>query len=70
MDISDPKVAMKLMSGLNLLSFAILDEGTNTVSVIYDGDTSFQLYTMESLEREISMNSNKLGKEIGRMISH
>lgn len=69
-DITDPKIAMKLMTSLNLLSFAILDEGTNTVSVIYDGDTTFQMYTMESLEREVSMNSNKLGKEIGRMISH
>ena len=47
-----------------------MDEGTGTISVMYDGDASYQTYSLETLERDNSLNSNKLGREIGRMISH
>ena len=46
-----------------------MDEGSGTVSVFYDGDQTYQTYAIETLERDNAMNSNKLGKEIGRMIS-
>ena len=60
----------KLLNALFLIGFIIVDEGTNTMSVIYDGDTSYQTYSLDVLERDNLMNSNKLSKEIGRMISH
>lgn len=63
------KFAQKLMNSLFLMNFVILDEGTGTIEVLYDGETSFQTYSLETLEREVSMNSNKLGKELTRMIS-
>ena len=67
--IRDEKVATKLIKSLFLMSFIIMDEGTNTISVLYDGDNIFQTYSLETLERDNSLNSNKLGREIGRMIS-
>jgi len=63
------KFAQKLMSSLFLMNFVILDEGSGTIDVLYDGETTFQTYALETLEREVSMNSNKLGKELTRMIS-
>lgn len=68
-NVQDEKVALKLMDSLFLMAFMIVDEGTNTVSILYDGDNTFQTYALETLERENSLSSNKLGREIGRMIS-
>ena len=67
--IREEKTAAKLMNSLFLMAFVIMDEGTNTISVLYDGDQSFQTYSLETLERNNDMNSNKLGREIGRMIA-
>ena len=58
------------MSGLFLVAFVIIDDTTGTIDILYDGSDSFQTYALETLERENSMNSNKLGREIGRMIAH
>ena len=69
-DVLDPSVGKKLISSLFLMAFVIMDEGTGTISILYDGDDTFQTYALETLERDNSMNSNKLGREIGRMISH
>ena len=69
-NIRNEKVANKLIKNLFLMAFVIMDEGTNTISVLYDGDQSFQVYSLETLERDNTLNSNKLGREIGRMISH
>ena len=69
-DLRDPRMGTKLLNALFLIGFIIVDEGTNTMSVIYDGDTSYQTYSLDVLERDNLMNSNKLSKEIGRMISH
>ena len=68
-DVRNEAVANKLIKNLFLMSFIIMDEGSNTISVMYDADTSFQVYSLETLERDNAMNSNKLGREIGRMIS-
>ena len=68
-DLKNSSVAKKLINSLFLMAFVIMDEGTGTISVLYDGDSSFQTYALETLERDNSMNSNKLGREIGRMIS-
>ena len=68
-DVRNEKIVKKLMDSLFLMAFIVMDTGTNTMSVLYDGDSAFQTYSMETLERDNSLNSNKLGREIGRMIS-
>ena len=69
-DMREESVAKKLMESLDLMTFIICDDGAGTVDILYDGDATFQTYALESIEREVSMNSNKLGREIGRMIAH
>jgi hypothetical protein len=69
-NVRDDSVAKKIISNMFLMSFIIMDEGTGTISVMYDGDSTYQTYSLETLERDNSLNSNKLGREIGRMISH
>ena len=69
-DLRDPKIATKIIEDLFLMTFVIVDDATSTFEVLYDGSSSYQTYSLETVEREVSMNSNKLGKEIGRMISH
>ena len=68
-DIRRDAIVRLLMNNLFLMAFVIMDEGTGTVSVFYDGDQTYRTYAIETLERDNAMNSNKLGKEIGRMIS-
>lgn len=58
------------MSQLSLIAFVIIDEATGTVNILYDGDSDYQTYSLETLQRQNDLTSNKLGREIGRMISH
>lgn len=68
-DITNAKNARRLVDAMFLMAFIIVDEGTGTVDILYDGSSAYQTYSLETLEREVSLNSNKLGREIGRMIS-
>ena len=67
--LRDPRVAKRLMDALFLMCFIIVDEGTRTIEILYDQEGDFQTYSLETLEREVSMSSNKIGKEITRMLS-
>lgn len=69
-DVYNPSVAKKILSNLFLVAFVVMDESRETISILYDGDSDFQVYSLDTLERENAMTSNKLGREIGRMISH
>ena len=69
-DITDAKTAQRVIDSMFLMTFIIVDDGTGTVDILYKDAGSFQTYSLETLEREVSLNSNKLGREIGRMISH
>jgi hypothetical protein len=69
-NLRDSRMARKLFDAFLLMSFIIVDEGMGTVSVLTDADKRYQVYALETLERDNDLNSNKLGKEIGRMISH
>lgn len=69
MDLRDVAVAKRVMEKLFTIAFIIVDDGTETVDILYDSRGDYQTYSLETLEREVAMNSNKLGKEIGRMIS-
>lgn len=68
-DIRDPQIARKVIDSLFLMTFIIIDDSTETVDILYNNSTAYETYALETLEREVSMNSNKLGREIGRMIS-
>ena len=51
------------------MCFIIVDETTQTIDMILDGSTNgFQTYSLETLQREVTMNSNKLGQELSRML--
>ena len=69
MSLRDPRFARKLMDSLFLMNLVILDEGTRTVNILYDRSSAFQTYALETLEREVTANSNKIGRELTRMIS-
>ena len=69
-DLTKPKIAKLLISKLFLMTFVILDEASRTISILYDGSDDFQVYSIESLERDVAMSSSKLSKEIGKMISY
>ena len=69
MDLHDVKVAKKVIDSAFSIAFIIVDEGTETIDILYDSRSDYQTYSLETLEKEVSMNSNRLGKEIGRMIS-
>lgn len=68
-DIHDVAIAKKMMRDLFLMTFIIVDEGAGTMEILYENNTFYETYSLESLEREMDMSSNKLGREIGRMIS-
>jgi hypothetical protein len=36
--------------------------------MLVDGQADYQTYSLDMLEREVTMNSNKLGKELTRML--
>lgn len=68
-DLTDARTALKLIDALFLMGFIIIDDAANIMYAIYDGDRSYQEFSMETLERENNANQNKLNREIGRMLS-
>ena len=69
-NVRDPKVGKKLINSLFLVTLIIIDEGSGSIDILYDGSSNYQTYALETLEREVNLSSKKLGREIGRMISH
>lgn len=69
MSLRDPRFAKKMMKDLFLMNFVIVDDGTRTVDILYDDASAYQTYALETLEREVTANSNKIGRELTRMIS-
>lgn len=67
--IKDTNIAKRLVNNLFLMAFVILDDGSQTMDILYDRANSFETYALETIEREVSLNSNRLANEIGRMIS-
>ena len=67
--LRDPRFAKKIMDTLFLMNFVIIDDGTRTIDILYDGETNYQTYALETLEREVTASSNKIGRELTRMIS-
>ena len=68
-DLKNITFAKKVMDELYLMCFIIMDEGSQTVDMLLDGSTSgFQTYSLDILEKETSVNSSKLSKELTRML--
>ena len=70
MDIHSMRYASKLVKELFLMALIIVDNGSGTVDILYDGNNQFQTYSLETIQREASQVSNSaaLGKEIGRLL--
>lgn len=67
-DLKNPAFSHKIMEELFLMCFVIIDDVNHTVDMLVDGQSDYQTYSLEMLEREVTMNSNKLGKELTRML--
>ena len=68
-DLKNITIARKLMNELFLMTFIIVDEGTQTIDILFEHyNYGFQTYSLDSLEREVSMSSAKLGKELTKML--
>ena len=67
-DLKNPVFSHKIMDELFLMCFVIIDDVNHTVDMLVDGQSDYQTYSLEMLEREVTMNSNKLGKELTRML--
>jgi hypothetical protein len=71
--IKDVAVATKVMNGLMLMGFVIVDDASQTIEVLFDNGTgrgnSFETYAMETITREVSSNRNSsaMVRELGRM---
>ena len=68
-DLKDDIIASKLISSLFLMGFIIIDDPAGTMYAMYDGDKSYQLFSLDVLERENAIAKSNLNKEIGRMVS-
>lgn len=51
-DVNIPRVIIPIMEKLNLLYFVIVDETAETVKILIDGETEYEVYPYDSLERE------------------
>lgn len=68
-DLRNVTYAEKVMKELFLMCFIIVDETTQTIDMLLDGSTNgFQTYSLDTLQREVTMNSSKLSQELSRML--
>lgn len=67
-DLKNMTFASKILNELFLMSFIILDDVSHTCDILVDGQHDFQTFSLDTLEREVTMNSNKLSKELTRML--
>jgi hypothetical protein len=61
-------IAKRVLEKLFLMAFIIYDEGSDTVSILYDGDSKFQTYSIEGLKRDNLQHRSQYAQEIGKMI--
>ena len=67
-DLKDDKMASRLIDNLFLMGFIIIDDPAGTMYAMYDGDNSFQLFSLDVLERENLKAQTNLSKEVGRIL--
>lgn len=60
-DISNSRVARKLMDDYNLVGIVIVDDSTESAKFIFDtGDDEYELYTFKTLKREDKMDYKQM----------
>lgn len=60
-DISDSRVARKLMDDYNLVGIVIVDDSTESAKIIFDtGDDEYELYTFKTLKRDDKMDYKQM----------
>lgn len=67
--IRDVAIARKVINDLFLMAFVIVDEGSQTLDILYQDGSSFETIALETIQREISTNSNRIGNELGRLLT-
>lgn len=67
-DLMNMAFAKKVMQELFLMTFIIIDDAARTFNILVEGQSDFQTYSLETLEREVAMKSSKLSKELTRML--
>lgn len=68
-DLGDPKTALKLINALFLMGMIIVSDSTETFKVIYaDAGEDYQYYSLDLVEKDTQVRSNKIGREIVKMI--
>ncbi len=58
-DVEIPSIIIPIMEKLNLLYFVIVDETTEVVKLLVDGDSEYETLTFDSLEKESNDGSYK-----------
>ena len=60
-DISDSRVALKLMDDYNLVGIVIVDDSTESAKIIFDtGDDEYEPYTFKTLKRDDKMDYKQM----------
>ena len=60
-DISDSRVARKLMDDYNLVGIVIIDDSTESAKIIFDtGDDEYEPYTFKTLKRDDKMDYKQM----------
>ena len=60
-DISDSRVARKLMDDYNLVGIIIVDDSTESAKIIFDtGDDEYEPYTFKTLKRDDKMDYKQM----------
>ena len=60
-DISDSRVARKLMDDYNLVGIVIVDDSTESTKIIFDtGDDEYEPYTFKTLKRDDKMDYKQM----------
>lgn len=60
-DISDSRVARKLMDDYNLVGIVIVDDSTESAKIIFDtGDDEYETYTFKTLKRDDKMDYKQM----------
>ena len=68
-NLDDEKIAKKLIGALFLMGFIIVDDANQSIKILFaDAAPTYQYYALSTLNREVQASSDKLGKEIVRMI--
>ena len=69
-DLMNPSFGKKLMDSLFLMTLIIVDDASDIVYIMYDGQNMYQSYSLEVLDKETASNNGKISKEIMRMIGN